>query len=63
MINDLLERKEISISYPTSYKYLRELGLSAIINRKKMPYRKGEKHRVYGNLLEGDFYVSEPNKV
>jgi transposase InsO family protein len=63
MISDLIDRKGLSISYPTSYKYMKELGLSAIINRKKMPYLKGEKHRVYDNLLNGNFHVSEPNKV
>lgn len=63
MIGDLIRRQGISISYPTVYKYMKELGLSAIINRKKTPYRKGESHRVYDNLLGGCFNVSGPNKV
>lgn len=63
MISDLLDRMGISISYPTTHKYMKEMGLRAIINRKKMPYRKGEKHLVFDNLLNGDFHVSKPNTV
>lgn len=37
MICDLINKRGISISYPTVYKYMKELNLKAIINRRKSP--------------------------
>lgn len=63
MIADLLARRGIIISYPTTFKYMNEMNLKAIINRKKMKYRAGDKHRVFDNILERKFDVDTPNAV
>lgn len=63
MIRDLLERRGVEICNAAAHSYMKELGLKAIINRKKLPYRKGAKHRVFDNLVNRDFNVDAPNKI
>jgi len=63
LISDLLERKNIHLSYPTTFKYMQEMGIKATLQKKKLRYEKGLIHKTFDNLLEQDFTTSEPNKV
>lgn len=63
MICDLLNRKGIQCSYGTVYSYMREIGIKAIVRRKKQPYIKGYQHHIFDNLLEQKFSASEPNQI
>lgn len=59
-----LARQNKYISKTTAHKYMnKELNLHAITVRKKPKYIKGEKNKVFPNLLNQDFNVSEKNKV
>lgn len=59
-----LARKNIFISKATAHKYMnKELNLHAITVRKKPKYVKGEKNKVFPNLLNQNFNISERNKV
>ncbi len=42
MMRIFLLRKNINISNPTVYKYMKELGLRSIVVRKKPRYKKGD---------------------
>lgn len=63
MISDLLNRKGIECSYGTVYSYMREMGIKAIVRRKKQPYTKGHQHHIFNNLLEQNFTTEKPNQV
>ena len=63
LISDLLERKNIRLSYPTTYKYMNEMGIKATLQKKKLKYVKGLIHKTFDNLLDQDFTASAPNKV
>ena len=59
-----LERKGIILSKTTVHKYMnKELNLYCICRRKKPGYRKGHAHRIFPNLLNQNFSVSEQNRV
>lgn len=61
---ELLARKGIKISKTTSHKYMNQyLNLHSIVFRKKYRYVRGEKNKVFPNLLKQDFRVNEKNKV
>ena len=54
----------INISKTTAHKYLnKELKLSSIVRVKRLNYKKGKPHKIFENLLNQNFYVSEPNKI
>jgi putative transposase len=42
---------------------MRELGLQAIVRRRKPTYVKGKAHKVFPNLLNQQFYVDHPNRI
>jgi putative transposase len=51
-----LGRKNIKLSNITVHKYMNiELGLLAVVRRKKPNYRKGKAHKIFPNLLQQDF--------
>lgn len=59
-----LARQNIFISKATAHKYMnKELNLHAITMRKKPKYVKGEKNKVFPNLLNQNFSVPSKNKV
>ena len=59
-----LARKNIFISKTTAHKYMnKELNLHAITLKRKPKYLKGEKNKVFPNLLNQNFNISERNKV
>ncbi len=60
---DTLAFQGIRLSYLTVYKYMLELGLGAIIRRKKPKHQAGTQHKVYPNLLKQNFHVDKPNTV
>lgn len=61
MMRDELVKYGIKLSYPTVYKYMSELSLKSV-TRQKYRYIKGEAHKIFKNLLKGDFYASKPNQ-
>jgi len=65
MIHDYLVKAPfgIMLSDQTFYKYMHELGLQAIGHRQKYHYCKGERHKIFPNLLNQNFDVSKPNRV
>jgi len=63
MICDLLNRKGIKCSYGTVYSYMREMGIKAIVRRKKQPYKKGYQHHIFDNILGQDFAPDKPNQI
>lgn len=62
LISDLLARKNIFCSYPTTYKYMNEMGIKATLQKKKLKYTKGLTHKTFGNLLNQDFKANKPNE-
>jgi transposase InsO family protein len=55
-IRIFLQRKNIHLSKLTIHRYMNtELGLLAVVRRKKPNYRKGNAHKVFPNLLQQDF--------
>lgn len=52
----------INISDKTVYSYMKQMGLQAIIMRKRPDYVYGLKHNIYDNLLKQDFTASPPNQ-
>jgi putative transposase len=59
-----LARQNIFISKTTAHKYMnKELDLHAITMRKRPRYVKGEKNKVFPNLLNQNFSVPRKNKV
>ena len=59
-----LARQNIFISKTTAHKYMnKELDLHAITMRKRPKYVKGEKNKVFPNLLNQNFSVPRKNKV
>ena len=51
-----LEREGIFLSYPTVNKYMnKELGLIAIVRRKRKNFHRSREHKVFKNLLNRDF--------
>lgn len=63
LISDLMERKDIRLSYPTTFKYMQEMGIKATLQKKKLKYTKGLIHKTFDNLLKQDFVTSAPNEV
>ena len=58
-----LERKNICLSALTVHKYMnKELGLQAIVRRKKPDYRKGKTHKVFDNLIKQNFRAEHINQ-
>ena len=59
-----LARKNIFISKTTAHKYMnKELNLHAITVKRKPKYVKSEKNKVFPNILNQNFNVTERNKV
>ena len=57
-----LEREGIFLSYPTVHKYMnKELGLTAIVRRKRKNFSRGAEHKVFANLLNRDFTAPHAN--
>ena len=57
-----LRREGIVISRPTVHRYMnRELGLLAVVRRRKPNYCKGHAHKVFPNLLQQNFTAEEIN--
>jgi transposase InsO family protein len=63
MMRDYLKLEGIIYSYPTIYKYMKELGLRSIVRPKKPGYVRGSIGKVFPNLLNGNFNIDLPNKV
>ncbi len=63
MRHDYLAMENIIYSYAAIFKYAHELGLQSIVRRKKPEYRKGKVNKIFTNLLNRQFTVTEPNKV
>lgn len=59
----LIARKNIILSNTTVHKYIKKLGLTAIVRRKRQSYLKGKPHRVFPNLGRLDFHASKPNRI
>lgn len=58
-----LERKNIRLSAPTVHKYMnKELGLLAIVRRKKANHQMGKPHKVFPNLIQQNFTADEINQ-
>jgi transposase InsO family protein len=59
-----LKRYGIYLSKTTVHKYMnKDLGLGAVIMRKKPNYKRCKKHKIFDNLLKQNFNVNEKNKV
>ncbi len=59
-----LSRKGIKLSKTTIYRYMnKELNLHSVIMKKRPKYIRGEKNKVFPNLLNQKFEASEKNKV
>lgn len=59
-----LRRKGISLSKTTVHKYMnRDLNLHSISMRKRVRYVKGEKNKVFPNLLNRNFNSEEKNQI
>ena len=59
-----LLRKGIILSKTTVFKYMnKELRLLCICRRRRPGYKKGQAHKIFPNLLNQHFEVSEKNKV
>ena len=57
-----LGREGMRISRPTVHRYMnRELGLLAVVRRRKPNYCKGHAHKVFPNLLQQNFTAEEIN--
>lgn len=64
MICDVLNRKDVSCSYGTVYRYMKEMNIQATIMVKKRPYlSKGKKHYIFDNRVNREFNPSEPNEI
>ena len=57
MMHDYLNLEGIYVSKPTVYRYMKELGIEAIINKKKPLYIKGKAHKIFGNIINRNFNV------
>lgn len=58
-----LERKNIRLSAPTVHKYMnKELGVLAIVRRKKTKHQTGTPHKVFPNLIQQNFTADEINQ-
>ncbi len=58
-----LERKNIRLSAPTVHKYMnKELGLFAIVRRRRMNHQVGKPHKVFPNLIQQNFTADEINR-
>lgn len=58
-----LQRKSIYLSLATVHKYMnKDLGLLAVVRRKRPEYRKGTPHRVFENILQQDFKADAVNQ-
>ena len=53
----------IYYSDQTIYKYMKELGLRSIVRRKKPHHIKGNAHKVFPDLLNQDFDVTNSSQV
>jgi transposase InsO family protein len=59
-----LERKGITLSKTTVFKYMnKELRLFSTCRRKRPGYRKGQAHKIFPNLINQDFKSHERNQV
>ena len=58
-----LERKNINLCAPTVHKYINtELGLYAIVRRKKPNRKKRNSYKVFENLINQNFTANEINQ-
>lgn len=62
-MRDYLALENIIISRLTSHYYMKELGLRAIVRRRKPNYIKGKAHKIFANLLNQHFDVDKPNRI
>jgi len=62
MIAGTLRLQGTIISDNTVYSYMKQMGLQAIIMRKKPDYVYGVKHHIYDNLINQEFSASAPNQ-
>jgi len=60
MMKIFLAKKKIYLSKITVHKYMKELNLQSVVMRKRPPYIRGKTHKVFENLLNGNFYTSRP---
>jgi transposase InsO family protein len=59
-----LSREQISLSKSTVRKYINKyLQLFSICRRKRPSYRKGRAHKIFPNLLNQNFTVSQANQI
>lgn len=57
-----LRNRGYSINHKTVYRLMKELNLKSIVRVKKYRSYKGDVGRIAGNLINRDFYASEPNQ-
>ena len=58
-----LKRQGIALSTLTVHKYMNtELGLTAIVRRKRPGYRKSKPHKVFANLIQQNFSAAKVNQ-
>ncbi|SFX09834.1 Transposase InsO and inactivated derivatives [Thermoactinomyces sp. DSM 45891] len=62
MIQRRLAHEGHLCSQVTVYKYMKELGLRSIVFKRKPPYVKSKKHRVFPNVLAREFTAEYPNQ-
>jgi len=62
MIAGTLRLQGVSVSNNTVYSYMKQMGLQAIIMRKKPDYIYGTKHHIYDNLIQQKFSAAAPNQ-
>ncbi len=59
-----LERKGIHLSKTTVHQYMnKDLQLQSIVRKRKTAYKKGHIHKVFPNLINQNFKVTEKNRV
>lgn len=62
MMRDYLKNKGFTYSILTIHQYMKELGLRSIIRRKAPDYLTGPANKIFPNLLNRKFDVSEADK-
>ena len=63
MMHDYLNLEGILVSKSTVYRYMKELGIKAIINKRKPLYMKRKTHKIFENIINRNFNADQPNKL
>ncbi len=60
---EYLKKESIVLSLPTVHAYMKGMNLRSIARRRKNIYSKGEKHRIFDNLLNRKFKAETKNTI